>query len=188
MNKKMASDDAPLRADAARNRARILEAAEAVFVERGADASLEEVAKRANVGIGTLYRRFPTREDLLAAVSDERLLAIADASRQRDELGPVASVRLFVSELVAHTTHYRGLAATLGAVLRSETPGCHASTGEGNRLLLWAQETGVMRQDVTIGDLVCVITAISLAVEQDASAKARIAHRVDLFLEGFGAR
>src|SRR3954465_15333718 len=73
----------PLRADAARNRERILAAAEEVFLELGADASLEEVARRAEVGIGTLYRRFPTREDLLAAANNERLLGMAEASRTR---------------------------------------------------------------------------------------------------------
>lgn len=188
MNKHLATDEAPLRADAARNRERILEAAEAVFLERGADASLEEVAKRAKVGIGTLYRRFPGREELLAAMSDDRLLAIAEASKARDDLGPDASIRVYVSELVAHTTLYRGLAVSLGAVLRSETPGCHASSEEGRRLLARAQEAGVVRGDVSIGDLVCVIMAVSLAVEQDPSAQSRVPHLIGLFLDGIGTR
>ncbi|KAG9563956.1 hypothetical protein KCV01_g20631, partial [Aureobasidium melanogenum] len=138
------ADDPPLRADAARNRARILAAAEEVFLERGADASLDDVAKRAKVGIGTLYRRFPTRDALLAAVSDERLLALAESSRARDaSLDPVASIRAFVVELVHHASYYRGLAASLGAVLQSGTPGCHASGTEGQRLLARAQKAGV---------------------------------------------
>ncbi|WP_139052535.1 helix-turn-helix domain-containing protein, partial [Xanthomonas cannabis] len=64
--------DTPLRADAQRNRERLLAAAEEVFLERGAEASMEDVAKRAGVGIGTLYRRFPTRESLFAAVYSGR--------------------------------------------------------------------------------------------------------------------
>ena len=60
-----------LRADAERNRQRILVAAQELFLERGASVSLDEVAKRAKVGAGTLYRRFPTREALLAATSDQ---------------------------------------------------------------------------------------------------------------------
>ncbi|MFP4893655.1 TetR/AcrR family transcriptional regulator [Paraburkholderia sp. EG304] len=94
-SKRSTTDEAPLRADAARNRQRILEAADALFLERGAEASLDDIAKRANVGIGTLYRRFPTRDALLAATSDERLLSLAEASRARDDkLEPNASVRL----------------------------------------------------------------------------------------------
>lgn len=183
------ADDPPLRADAARNRARILAAAEEVFLERGADASLDDVAKRAKVGIGTLYRRFPTRDALLAAVSDERLLALAETSRARDaSLDPVASIRAFVVELVHHASYYRGLAASLGAVLQSGTPGCHASGTEGQRLLARAQKAGVVRKDVSFDDIVCVVTAVSLSVEQGLSDRSRVVHLVDLFLGGINAR
>ncbi|MBB2931947.1 TetR/AcrR family transcriptional regulator [Paraburkholderia silvatlantica] len=182
-----ATDEAPLRADAARNRERILEAAEEVFLERGAEASLDDIARRAKVGIGTLYRRFPTRDALLAAASDERLLALAKASRARDEkLEPSASIRAFVKELVNHASHYRGLAALLGTVLQADTPGCHAGREEGRRLLQRAQKTGTVRKDVSFDDLVCMVTAISLAIEQGGSSKSRVAHLVDLFLDGIG--
>jgi AcrR family transcriptional regulator len=186
MGQKLDTDEAPLRADAARNRERILEAAEAVFVERGADASLEEVAKRAGVGIGTLYRRFATRDELLAALSDARLLAIAEASRTRDVLGEEASVRTFVRELVGHTSHYRGLAASLGAVLKSGAPGCQASSEEAQRLLGRAQAAGVIRGDVTVADLVCVVMAICLSIEQEVTTTSRVDHLVNLFLDGVG--
>lgn len=182
-------EGAPLRADAARNRARILEAAERVLAEKGADASFDEIAKRAKVGIGTLYRRFPTRESLLAAISDERLLALSDTSRGRDDrLSPTASIRAFAGELVDHVIHCRGLAASLGAVMKSGTPGCHASREEAERLLLRAQDAGAVRRDVSVDDLVCMVTAISLAIEQDGTDPSRTAHRVDLFLDGIAAR
>jgi AcrR family transcriptional regulator len=188
-SEKSTSDGAPLRADAARNRERILEAAEVLFIERGADASLDDIAKRANVGIGTLYRRFPTRDALLAATSDERLLALAEASRARDEkLDPDASIRAFLKELVNHASHYRGLAVLLGTVLQEGTPGCHAGREEGRRLLQRAQKAGAVRKDVSIDDLVCMVTAIALAVEQGSSTKSRVAHLVDLFLDGIGKR
>lgn len=179
----------PLRADAARNRERILAAAEEVFLALGADASLEEVARRAEVGIGTLYRRFPTREDLLAAANNERLLGMAQASRARDaSLDPAAAMRAFVAELVHHARHYRGLATSIGAVLHSGTPGCHACSEEGKRLLKHAQKAGAIRKDVSFDDIVCVVTAISLAVDQDASPQARIKHLVDVFLGGIETR
>ena len=66
----------PLRADAARNRDAILESARQVFAESGTDAALEEIARRADVGIATLYRRFPTREGLVAAAFEPRLRAL----------------------------------------------------------------------------------------------------------------
>ncbi|MHC1479138.1 TetR/AcrR family transcriptional regulator [Frateuria aurantia] len=174
-----------LRADAARNRARILAEAEALFAEKGADASLEELAKRAEVGIGTLYRRFPTREDLLAAMSDARLLALAQDSRARDASHSLQqSLRLFLEELVIHAGHYRGLANSLGAVLRSDTAGCHAGQQEGDRLLQRGRQAGLIRADVSLDDLVCVVMAITLSLEQGGGGRARIRHLADLFLGG----
>jgi AcrR family transcriptional regulator len=72
----------PLRVDAERNRGRIVEAARAAFAERGLDVPLEDVAGRAGVGIATLYRRFPTRDDLIAACFEHRLAEYARAAEQ----------------------------------------------------------------------------------------------------------
>jgi AcrR family transcriptional regulator len=183
------NDEVPLRADAARNRERILEAAEALFVERGAEVSLDDIARRAQVGIGTLYRRFPTREALLAAASDERLMALVAASRARHAApDPAGSLRAFLRDLVKHASHYRGLAASLGAVLQSGTPGCHASREEGQRLLRDAQRARAMRKDVSLEDLLCVVTAVSLALEQEGTKTPRLARLVDLFLDGVWLR
>lgn len=178
-----------LRADAARNRARILAAAEVLFAERGAEASLEELAKRAGVGIGTLYRRFPTRGDLLAAMSDARLLALAAGSRARDKTHSLkASLRLFLEELAAHASEFSGLAQALGAVLKTDTEGCLAGHQEGARLLQRCQQAGVVRTDVMLDDLVCVVMAISLSLEQQGGEQARISHLVDVFMSGLCCR
>ncbi|MFB5678463.1 TetR/AcrR family transcriptional regulator [Paenibacillus terreus] len=183
------TDVNPLRADAQRNRERILAAAEEVFLERGAGASLEDVAKRAGVGIGTLYRRFPTREELLAAAYSDRFLSFAQASRERSAgLDPASAVRSYLEELVLNTIVYRGLAVSLGTVLEVGTPGCHATSAEGVRLLDQAQKAGVIRSDITFDDLVYVATATCLAVERDDSPKSRIAHWIDLFLNGISVQ
>lgn len=183
------NDESILRADALRNRERILAAAEEIFLTKGAAVSLEDVAKRAGVGIGTLYRRFPTREALLAAACSERFLSLAETSRVRDaEVDAGSAVRLYLEELVTNTTLYRSLAASLGTVLQSGTPGCHAITEEGQRLLHRGQEARILRRDVTFDDLVYVVTAISLAAEQDGSPPSRIAHLVNLFLVGISER
>lgn len=182
----------PLRADAQRNRERLLAAAEAVFLERGAEASMEDVAKRAGVGIGTLYRRFPTRDALFAAAYSDRFLSLAAASHARAEtLDPLTALRRYLEELVVHTSVYRGLAASLCAMLESGTPGCEATSKEGKRLLKQAQKAGVVRKHVTFDDLVAVAMATSLATEQDrdpakqaGASTTQVTRLIGLFFDG----
>ena len=183
------ADETPLRADAQLNNERILAAAEEVFMERGAGVSLDEVAKRAGVGIGTLYRRFPSREDLLAATYSARFVAFAATSHARAvDLEPADALRAYLKELVQYSNVYRGFAASLGTVLQIGTPGCVATSEEGARLLHAAQEAGAIRPDISFNDIVCVATAISLASEQDSSPQAHIAHLVGVFMDGIVAR
>src|ERR1700746_2909393 len=106
---------APLRkprADAVRNRERVLDAAKAVFSAGGAEASLEAVAKRAGVGIGTLYRHFPTREALYEAVyrrEVEQLGELADSLK--DEPQPVEALRHWISSNIEFVATKKGMAA-----------------------------------------------------------------------------
>jgi len=107
-------DDRPLRADARRNRALLLEAAEAVFAARGVSASTEEVARTAGVGVGTLFRHFPTKEALLEAVFRERLQRMAEGLRDlgaADDLG--TAFFDFLSDAVAHSATKVALADAL---------------------------------------------------------------------------
>ncbi|MEG3085580.1 helix-turn-helix domain-containing protein [Sphingomonas sp. PB2P12] len=181
--------EAGLRVDAERNRQRILVAAEALFLERGAGIPLEDVAKRANVGIGTLYRRFPTREALLAATSDERFMSVAETSRARDaDHDPGEAMRRFLGDLAMNTSVYQSLAASLGTVIQHGTSGCTAITAEGQRLLRRTQEAGVIREDASFDDIICVVSAISMAVEKDSAPASRVAHLVDLLLNGMRVR
>jgi AcrR family transcriptional regulator len=183
------SDEPVLRADAQKNRERILAAAEALFLEKGANVPLEEVARRAGVGIGTLYRRFPTREALLAATSNERFLSLAEASRAREpNLAPGDAVRAYLEELATDTGIYQSLAASIGTVMQCGTAGCNAVTAEGHRLLRRAQEAGAIRRDVTFEDVIHVVTAISLAIENGRSPTSRVGHLVDLFLNGISLK
>ncbi|MDZ4361789.1 helix-turn-helix domain-containing protein [Brevundimonas sp.] len=178
-----------LRADAERNRQSILVAAETLFLERGASVSLDEVAKRAKVGIGTLYRRFPTREGLLAATSDERFVSVAEASRARDaDREPGDAMRRFLEDLAINTSVYQSLAASLGTVIQHGTPGCIAITEEGQRLLRRAQDAGVIRGDASFDDVIFVVSAIALAVESNSAPVPRVAHLVDLLLSGMMVR
>jgi len=178
-----------LRADAERNRQRILVAAQELFLERGASVSLDEVAKRAKVGAGTLYRRFPTREALLAATSDQRFASVAEASRARDaDHEPEDALRQFLEELALNISVYRSLAASLGTVIQYGTPGCNAITEECQRLLRRSKEAGVVREETGFDDVICIVSAISTAVEKESAPAPRVAHLVDLLFNGIRVR
>ncbi|HVK78825.1 MAG TPA: helix-turn-helix domain-containing protein [Kofleriaceae bacterium] len=175
----------PQRADARRNRERLLAAADTVFSTRGADASMNDVAREAGVGIGTLYRHFATREELLAAACNDRLLAMARATRRAAaSASAIDALTSFLAALVKHASMYRGLAASFGVVLQGESPGCHATTEVGRELLDRARAAGEVRADVTMDDVICIITAISLAVQAQPADARRVDHLVGLFLDG----
>ncbi|MEU5218743.1 helix-turn-helix domain-containing protein [Streptomyces sp. NPDC020807] len=160
-----------MRADARRNHERLLTEARAAFAELGADAPLEEVARRAGLGIGTLYRHFPTRADLLGAVFQEALEALLRRSRElAGAEEPCRALVEWLRALVAHAGEYRGLAHALMCA-SSDRSSALASCSEplraaGETLLGRAQEAGAVRADVSIGDLMQLTNAIALAAEQ----------------------
>ncbi|QHC37017.1 TetR/AcrR family transcriptional regulator [Komagataeibacter xylinus] len=179
------TDETPLRADAQQNRDKILAAAEEIFLERGATVSMNEVARHAGVGIGTLYRRFATREDLLAAAYSARFVAFAEEMQAHAERADcVLALRDYLERLVRHTIIYRGFASSLGIVLKTGTPGCLATSKVGQQLLQSAQDSGRVRLDVSFEDVVCIATAISLCVEQNGNSQSRIANLVGVFTGG----
>src|SRR5580692_6381505 len=102
------------RADAVRNRERVLQAAKAVFSAGGADASLEAVARQAGVGIGTLYRHFPTRESLFEAVYRREVQQLGELAEQlKDEAEPVEALRRWLRSNVAFVATKKGMSAAL---------------------------------------------------------------------------
>jgi AcrR family transcriptional regulator len=173
---------------ARRNRERLLTAADELFSEQGADASMEDIARRAKVGIGTLYRHFSTREELLAATVEDGLLALAKKGRPLAESTSTANaLAKFLEALVEHASTYRGLAASLGLVLQHDTPGCQEANDTGKRLLADAQATGEIRRNVEFADLVCMVTAIGLAAQENPSDRARVRRLVGMFVDGLRA-
>lgn len=162
---------APQRADARRNRGRLLEAAHALFAERGADASLEEVARRAGVAIGTLYRHFPTRDDLLAALLERSLLELADEGEARLRAPVTAeSVVGWLRTFGTHSGTYRGLPRSVLLGLDEEGSPLHASCSRmqtaAARLLSAAQEAGAVRADVSTEDVLAIVAGIAWVAEQ----------------------
>ncbi|MBT2674298.1 TetR/AcrR family transcriptional regulator [Streptomyces sp. SD35] len=160
-----------MRADARRNYERLVTEARSAFAERGTDASLEDVARRAGVGIGTLYRHFPNRDALLSAVFED---AVGDLLTRSRELlhapEPCAALVTWLREMVTHAGEYRGLARSLMSVSYDNTSALARCSGPireaGGALLARAQEAGRVREDVAIGDLLQLTHAIALAAEE----------------------
>ncbi|WP_226900364.1 TetR/AcrR family transcriptional regulator [Nonomuraea phyllanthi] len=178
-----------MRADARRNRDRLLSEARAAFLEHGTDASLEEIAARAEVGVGTLYRHFPTREALLETVLRERFDALAAAARRLvDSRSAREALIAWTGDFVETTTVYRGLTAALTATLRDRTSALHASCEAmreaGTTLLIRAQEAGDVRADVTPMEFLALVAGVSWAREQMAGGELRGDRLLPLLFEG----
>jgi len=161
----------PRRADARRNDAQLLDAARVVFAERGADASLDDIARRAGVGIGTLYRHFPTRQALLEAVFGDRVEALcAEAHDLLAAPSPGDALVTWLRAAVGHIMLYRGLAAALAPILDKEKEPASSWHGAihtaGAALLARAQQSGAVRPDVGVADLLKLANAIAVATEQ----------------------
>jgi len=159
-----------MRADARRNYERLLATAAAVLKEQGTDASLEEVARRAGVGIGTLYRHFPTRAALLEAVLQETMGTLqARAKELAAEPDPAQAVLLWLRDLAKDAAVYRGLAAAVMVNLvdgHGEFGSCTSMLSAAEELLLRAQRSGAVRAEVQMPDLVTAVNALVWALEQ----------------------
>jgi AcrR family transcriptional regulator len=117
-----ASKAKPLRADARRNRGRLVEAAAVAFAEHGVDASLEEIARRAGVGIGTLYRHFPTREHLVEVVYRREAEALCAAAAELARTHPSdAALEEWMRRFVDYVATKRGLAASLRILMTANS-------------------------------------------------------------------
>jgi AcrR family transcriptional regulator len=162
----------PMRADARRNYERLLTEARTVFAEHGTDASLEEIARRSGVGIGTLYRHFPNRHAMMSAVFQDALTSLLQRSRElAGAEQPCAALVEWLRAIITHAGEYRGLARALMSASHDESSAlseCSVPMREaGERLLVRAQESGAVRADVSIGDLMQLTNAIALAAERD---------------------
>lgn len=167
------------RADSLRNRDLLLTAAKAAFAELGADAPLEEIARRAGVGIGTLYRHFPTREALIAAVYAReiaQLAASADALLAQGSAGE--ALEAWLDLLIDYMATKRVMAPALRAD-PGEGSKLYASTGATilpplERLAEAARAAGDIRPDIGFEDILRMMSGLSLGYEQpgwDAGAR-----------------
>lgn len=196
-----AASPRPMRADARRNYERLLSAARAAFTEHGADASLDDIAKRAGVGIGTLYRHFATRYDLFEAVLIDRVMVlVAEAHEAADgSEPPLDDLMTWLRAVARHSQTYRGLAAAL-MIPRADTrrrpagdtedseswkQECHEQMNVAAQVLVSrAQAAGAIRQDITGQQLLRLLYGITLATEAAEDQPAEADRLLTLLMEG----
>ncbi len=181
-----------LRADAQRNRERVLEAAKAVFSAGGPDASLEAVARRAGVGIGTLYRHFPTREALFEAVYRREVDQLVDlASQLKTDTPAVEALRCWLRSNVEFIATKKGMSAALALAVHKTS---HLSAYSLDRLsralgdlLQRAAAAGEIRDDISAEDL--LRTLVGMCYTQDGPGwQANVLRLADVFVDGLVAK
>ena len=180
----------PMRADAQRNYTRLLNAASAAFLEHGADdVSLEEIARRAGVGIGTLYRHFPTRQALLEAVyRDQVELLDARAQELLQAESPGDALADWLRALMKFSSTKHTLTSALLATLGKDSE-LLSSCGKVIRdaagaLLARAQEAGVVRPDTDAGDVIRLVHAVNIATQRGPADPGQADRMLALILDG----
>ncbi len=168
-----ASAGRALRADAARNRAVLLAAASAAFSERGPEVPLEDIARQAGVGIGTLYRHFPTREALVEAVFRHEVgVLVQSADELLASLPPDQALKQWMQLFVRHVATKRGMLAVLKPILvdnprfSGETKGL--VTAAASKILAAGVAAGSVRPDVDGADLLRAVTGICMSTDESS--------------------
>lgn len=180
----------PLRADAQRNRDRIIETARALFRERGADCSLDEVAKRAGVGAGTLYRHFPTREDLIDAVMKdwaERVLADAQQVCAAG-LPPRETLRSWFQRFVANVGIYQGAARkVLAAVDDPSSPihrKCQVLALANAQVITHVRDAGALREGVDPREVLRLVSGVAAVVDDSGLRDSQAEPMLGIVIDG----
>jgi AcrR family transcriptional regulator len=179
----------PKRADARRNYEKLLAAAVAAFADHGTDASLEEIARRAGVGIGTLYRHFPTRQALLEAAYIDEVEAMSARAHDLEDLEPWEALTTWLRQFVRFAATKRALADEMLNSIDAEAPvfvSCRAAiTDAGELLLKRAQDAGEARKDTNFSDVGRMVGGIASIRTADSGQIDRI---LELALDGLRAR
>jgi AcrR family transcriptional regulator len=183
----------PLRADAQRNRDHVLDVANQVFATEGLEVPIDEIARRAGLGVGTLYRHFPTKEALFMAIVLRRMEQVAaDAQALGAAKDPGAAFFAFLSNLIDDAPAKRDLMMALAAAgfdphrtgAKTKTEIKHAV----GKLLARAQEAGAVRPDVLVGEVFSLVNGVHAAISaypRDERSRARL---VDIVFDGLRGR
>ena len=179
----------PKRADARRNYEKVLAAAREAFAEGGESTALEEIARRAGVGLGTLYRHFPSRQALLEALYVDEVEEVCRSAAELEDAEPWEALSSWVERLIGYIATKQALAAELLAYVDRDAEVFKTSRaalwGAGEPLLERAQEAGVVRPDVEIGEMIQMVIGISKIPTADPQQTARM---VRIALDGLRYR
>jgi len=179
----------PRRADARRNYEKVLAAAREAFAEGGESTSLEQIARRAGVGIGTLYRHFPTRQALLEALYVDEVTEVCHTAGQLDGSDPWEALNSWFDRVIAYMATKQALSHELLNYLDRDAAlfqSCRAALfAAGEPLLQRAQEAGAVRSDVTIAQVIQMVMAITKAPASDPEQSR---HLVQIALDGLRHR
>jgi AcrR family transcriptional regulator len=179
----------PKRADARRNYDKLIAAARDAFAEHGTSASLEEIARRAGVGIGTLYRHFPSRQDLLEAVYVEEVEEVCQSADELADLPPWEALAGWLHRVVAYVGRKHALAEELWNYLDRDAEvfrGCRTALfAAGGPLLERAQQAGAVRRDANLDDILQIVGGIG---KNPTTPPDQVAHVLDIALDGLRYR
>jgi AcrR family transcriptional regulator len=179
----------PKRADARRNYDKVIAAARDAFTESGAETSLEEIARRAGVGIGTLYRNFPNRQALLEAVYVGEVETICASASEVEDLDPWEGLSAWLRRFVSYMATKQALATELLNYTDFNQPlfqDCRAALyGAGGPLLERAQAAGEVRTDTDLGEIIQLVGGVAKIQVADPG---QVEHLLQIVLDGLHVR
>ena len=191
MSQLAAPEERPLRADARRNREKVLAAARAVFSEHGREAQMDDVARRAGVGVGTVYRHFPTKEALVEALVLARFESIAAEARVALELEDpweaFTSVLRHGAEVMAADRALTEVFASTPGVMEQAIPAVDGLQESMAALMRRAQAAGVLREDAQVDDIPMLMCGIGSATKKEHSCSAPWRRHLAIVLDGLRA-
>ena len=184
-------DERPLRADARRNRQKVLEAARAEFSEHGREAQMDDVARRAEVGVGTVYRHFPTKEALIEALMVDSFQAIAAAATAaleiEDPWEAFTSVLWRGAEIMAADRALSEVFASIPGALSEAMPTVEGLQESMEQIMRRAQEAGVLREDAVLDDIPMIMCGIGSATKKEHRCSAPWRRHLAIVLDGLRA-
>ena len=175
----------PNRADARRNFDALIAAARLSFAELGTEAPLEEIARRAGVGIGTLYRNFPTREALIESVYVEQVLAVVEAAKVVADLPPWEALMAWLTQFLDYVGTKRALVTALNRDSQTLKACRSALYPAGEPLLKRAQDAGLVRADVGMDDVMRMLSGVAAVNFADAAQRDKV---IGMALDGLRTR
>ncbi|TDD44150.1 TetR/AcrR family transcriptional regulator [Kribbella antibiotica] len=175
----------PQRADARRNYDALIVAGREAFATNGVDASLEEIARRAGVGIGTLYRNFPTRQDLLQAVYLGEIDELSIAAEKVADLPPWEALTAWLTRFVQYAATKRAIIQSLNRESTMFVEAREALYAAGTPLFERVQQAGEARADMSIDDLLRMVSGLTSCAFTDEAQRDRV---LQIALDGVRAR